>query len=90
MALKQRLLYLSAQTTDPKSQVISQALHEPINDNIVEIDPISCKIDYESVHEAICDGWRVIHFPNQSEVSSESYDIIGFQFVLEQIEDFDD
>ena len=91
MAEKQRLLYLSAQSTDPRSLAISQALHEPVKGTIVEIDPTSTGIDYESVHAAICDGWKVVHFPDQrGSVSDSDIDVLGFQFILEKMGQFDD
>ena len=91
MALKQRLLYLSALSTDPRSPAISQALHEPVEGTIVEIDPLKDGLDYESVHAAICDGWRVVHFPDQRGSGADSeIDVLGFQFILEKLEQFDD
>jgi hypothetical protein len=91
MALKQRLLYLSAQSTDPRSPAISQALHEPVSGTIVEIDPTSTGIDYESVHDAVIDGWRIVHFPDQRGTLADSgVDVLGFQFILEKMEQFDD
>tara|TARA_B100000686_G_scaffold338521_1_gene411167 strand:- start:1693 stop:1968 length:276 start_codon:yes stop_codon:yes gene_type:complete len=89
MPLKQRILYLSAESTDPKSPTISQALHEPFNDDIVEIDPTSKELDYKTVHEAVVDGWKIIHFPDQrSSMSNLEEEIIGFQFILEKIENY--
>ena len=91
MAVKQRLLYLSTQSTDPRSPAISQALHDPVKGTIVEIDPTLDSLDYESVHDAICDGWRVVHFPDQRGVLTDSdVEVIGFQFILEKMEQFDD
>ena len=91
MAVKQRLLYLSTQSTDPRSPAISQALHDPVKGTIVEIDPTLGSLDYESVHDAICDGWRVVHFPDQRGVLTDSdVEVIGFQFILEKMEQFDD
>ena len=89
MSLKQRILYLSAESTDPKSPTISQALHEPVKDDIVEIDPTSKGLTYKSVHEAVVDGWRIVHFPNQrSSIANSEEEIIGFQFILEKMENF--
>jgi hypothetical protein len=91
MALKQRLLYLSAQSTDPRSPAISQALHEPVKGTIVEIDPTKTGIDYETVHDAVIDGWRVVHFPDQRGTLADSdVDVLGYQFILEKMEQFDD
>ena len=90
MSLKQRLLYLSALSTDPKSPTISLALHEPVEGTIVEIDPMSDGLEYDSVHAAICDGWRVVHFPDQrGNLSDSDVDVLGFQFILEKMEQFD-
>lgn len=90
MSLKQRLLYLSALSTDPKSPTISLALHEPVEGTIVEIDPMSDGLEYDSVHAAICDGWRVVHFPDQrGNLSDSGVDVLGFQFILEKMEQFD-
>jgi len=91
MTVKQRLLYLSTQSTDPRSPAISQALHDPVKGTIVEIDPTLGSLDYESVHDAICDGWRVVHFPDQRGALTDSdVEVIGFQFILEKMEQFDD
>ena len=91
MAQKQRLLYLSSQSTDPKSPAISQALHEPVKGTIVEIDPTKKGIDYESVHDAICDGWRVVNFPDQrGSLEGSEIEIYGYQFVLEKMEEYVD
>ena len=91
MALKQRLLYLSAQSTDPRSPAISQALHEPVRGTIVEIDPTTHGIEYESVHDAMCDGWKVVHFPDQrGNLADSEVEVLGFQFILEKIGQFDD
>jgi len=91
MAIKQRLLYLSGQSTDPRSPAISQALHEPVDGTIVEIDPISRGLDYATVHDAVVDGWRIVHFPDQrGSVYDSDVEVIGFQFILEKLEEFND
>ena len=83
MSLKQRILYLSAESTDPKSSTLSQALHEPLK------NPTSEGLDYKTVHEAVVDGWRIVHFPDQrSSIANSEEEIIGFQFILEKIEDY--
>ena len=91
MAIKQRLLYLSGQSTDPRSPAISQALHEPVDGTIVEIDPTSRGLDYATVHDAVVDGWRIVHFPDQrGSVHDSDVEVIGFQFILEKLEEFND
>ena len=86
--LKQRLLYLSSESTHPESEVISSALYEPLYDAVTEIDPSVKAPIYESVRDALVDGWRVVCFPDQREPSD--IDIIGYQFILEKMEKFDD
>ena len=45
---------------------------------------------YDSVHAAIWDGWRVVHFPDQrGNLSDSDVDVLGFQFILEKMEQFD-
>ena len=85
MALKQRLLYISTETTHPQSGVLSVAFYEPVRGAITEIDPRITDLAYQSVHEAIIDGWRIIHFPDQR--GSEALDLIGYQFILEKMEE---
>ena len=47
-------------------------------------------LEYDSVHAAICDGWRVVHFPDQrGNLSDSDVDVLGFQFILEKMEQFD-
>ena len=65
MTTKQRLLYISSETTHPASPVLSMAIYEPTIGSITQIDPKNSIPIYESVHEAQIDGWRVIHFPDQ-------------------------
>ena len=88
MTSKQRLLYISSETTPPASRVLSMAIYEPTIGSITQIDPKNSIPIYESVHEAQIDGWRVIHFPDQK--TAESFDVIGYQFILEKLEEFND
>ena len=88
MTSKQRLLYISSQTTHPASPVLSMAIYEPIPGSITEIDPKHSAPMYKSVHEAQIDGWRIIHFPDQK--TAEAFDVIGYQFILEKLEEFND
>ncbi|HCI85835.1 MAG TPA: hypothetical protein DHV68_03210 [Dehalococcoidia bacterium] len=82
---------MSSQSTDPRSPAISQALHEPVKGTIVEIDPTKTGIDYDSVYDAICDGWRVVHFPDQrGSIEYSEIEVYGYQFVLEKMEEFND
>ncbi len=86
----QRLLYISSESTHPQSPALSAAIYEPIKEARTEVDPTSEGVPYSSVHEAMMDGWRVIQVPDLGAGigSEDAGEVIGFQFVLEKIEDF--
>ncbi len=86
----QRLLYINSATTHPQSEAVSAATFEPVEGSITQIDPTSTGLPYDSVHAAIMDGWRVIQCPDPwSGLTAEGdAELIGFQFVLEKIEEF--
>ena len=88
MSTKQRLLYISSETTHLQSQALSIAFYEPVSGFIAEIDPTIEIFQYQSVHDALVDGWRVVHFPDQR--GSDAMDLIGYQFILEKLEVYDD
>lgn len=89
MAKLQRLLYINAETTHPQSQALSAAIYEPVDGRVTQVDPTLDSLPYDSVHAAIVDGWRVVQFPDPwSGIQAQgSGELIGFQFVLEKIED---
>src|SRR4051812_34284510 len=60
-----RLLYLQAATTSIRDKVIGLALHEPTPASITDITSAPLEWPYETVHDAILEGWQVIHFPHQ-------------------------
>src|SRR5690242_1067279 len=64
-ALRQRLLYLHATTPSIGSPLVGATLHEPCKGGVSQMDPMQRDPGYKSVHEAILDGWQVIHFPQQ-------------------------
>ena len=87
----QRLLYISAESTHPQSPALSAAIYEPVAGSVSQLDPTTTALPYDSVHAAVIDGWRVIQAPDQwAGIASEAAgDVIGYQFVLEKIEDYD-
>lgn len=86
----QRLLYINSESTHPQSVALSAAVYEPVAGSVTQIDPTSDGLPYESVHAAIIDGWRLIQAPDvwAGIGSDEAGEVIGFQFILEKIEDF--
>lgn len=88
----QRLLYINSESTNPQSPALSVAIYEPVAGSLTELDPTSDGILYASVQAALIDGWRVIQAPDVwAGIGSDGAgEVIGFQFILEKIEDFDD
>ena len=80
---RQDLLYLQAVETGLESKVVGmrmlidgQFVDEPNNDD---------DWPYESVIDAIQDGWRVISFPNMALCLDENRTYgLGFEFILEK------
>lgn len=88
--LRQRLLYLHAQTPSIGSGLIAATLHEPVKGGVAQMDPLQKDPTYQTVHEAIMDGWEVIHFPDQlAAFDDREIDVLGYEFVLQKKEYFD-
>ena len=88
---RQRLLYLHATTSSIRSKVIGMALHEPVRGSITELNSQPQEWPYNTVHDAILDQWRVIQFPNQlAPYDDREIDILGYEFILEKMEDYDE
>src|SRR5437879_3756779 len=84
---RQRLLYLHAATPNIRSAVIGMALHEPVPDSVTELAPDPPEWPYRTVHDAILDGWQVIHFPDQrAPFDDREIDILGYEFILQKVE----
>jgi len=89
--VRQRLLYLHASHPSIRSRVIAAALHEPVRGSITQIDPLATEIPYSSVFDAILEGWRVVHFPDQrAPFDDREIDIVGYEFILEKLEDYNE
>lgn len=87
----QRLLYINAESTHPQSAALSAAIYEPVVGSVTQVDPTSEGLPYDSVQAAMIDGWRVIQAPDvwAGIGTEDAGEVIGFQFILEKIEDFD-
>ncbi|MCJ8331534.1 MAG: hypothetical protein HRT89_09395 [Lentisphaeria bacterium] len=85
-SLRQALLYLHASGPNIQLPVIGSALHPAkIDYTSGGIDPGS-SCPYQTVHEAMLDGWKVIHFPQQNApFEDREIDLIGFEFILEKM-----
>lgn len=87
-AARQRLLYLHAGTPSLHAPLAAAVLHEPVKDApLAQIDPLADELPYKTVFDAIVDGWRVIHFPDQrAPFDDREIDIVGYEFILEKWE----
>ena len=85
MSIRQRILYLNTTSRSIRSAVIGFALHEPVESIAPQIRT-DAEMPYETVHDAVRDGWRVVHFPAQRDsVDPEQVGIFGYEFILEQM-----
>ena len=89
--LRQRLLYLHANTPSIHANLVAAAIHEPVAGAVTEIDPQAPELPYRNVHDAIVEGWRVVHFPQQrAPFDDREIDLMGHEFILEKLEEYDD
>ena len=89
--IRQRLLYLHAASPNIRSNVVSMAEHEPRPDTITEITGASQEWPYDTVHDAILDGWQIVHFPDQrAPFDDTEIDILGYEFILQKLEEYDE
>ncbi len=81
---RQDLLYLQASGTDLNSEVIGMRI---VLDSVVSDGPDDPDDwPYQTVLEAVRDGWRIIDFPNLALLLDESRTYAyGAEFVLEKI-----
>jgi hypothetical protein len=81
---KQRLLYLNTGNTGVDSQVLGMALVE--NGEILEGPDDVDEWPYNTVLEAMDDGWRVIKFPEMALLLQEDKTFgLGCEFILEKL-----
>ncbi|MFZ4659326.1 MAG: hypothetical protein ACOYNY_20090 [Caldilineaceae bacterium] len=86
-APRQRLLYLHTRAPSITAAVIGMAQHEPVRDGC---DSLHTRTEwpYATVHEAIIDGWQVIHFPNlMAPYDDRELSYVGYEFVLQKLEE---
>lgn len=84
---RQRLLYLHTRTPSITASIIGMAQHEPVTGGA---DTLHTRTDwpYETVHDALVDGWQIIHFPNLlSPYDDRELSYVGYEFVLQKLEE---
>ena len=84
---RQRLLYLHARTPSISAPVIGMAQHEPTpggSDTLRSVD----EWPYETVHEAVVDGWQIVQFPNpMAPYDDRELNYVGYEFILQKLEE---
>ena len=81
---QQRLLYLNTGNTGVDSQVLGMALVE--NGEVLEGPDDVDEWPYNSVLDAMNDGWRVIKFPEMALLLQEDKTFgLGCEFILEKL-----
>ena len=84
---RQRLLYLPARTPSVYSGVLGMTQIEPVAGHSVEISADQLQFSYETVHEALVDGWQIVQFPHhQAPYDDGDLDMVGYEFILQKIE----
>jgi hypothetical protein len=85
--VRQRLLYLHATTPSIGSPLVGVTLHEPVQGGFAQMDPTRKDPEFGSVHDAIRQGWQVIHFPQQlAPFDDKEIDVLGYEFILQKLE----
>ncbi len=81
---RQDVLYLQAVTTSPGAAVVGMLLVE--DGELREGPPNSEDWPYQTVIEAVRDGWRIISFPNMAllAVDEKEFYGLGAEFILER------
>ncbi len=81
---RQDILYLQVGTTSPASQVVGMTYIE--GGVLNEASPDPDEWQYQTVLDAVQDGWRIISFPNMALLAMSDEDAygLGFEFILER------
>ena len=83
-APRQMVLYLYSKSTNMRSAIASWALYDPT----VPYEPTlpSQDVPYDSVIEAVNDGWRIVQFPRAElyQFSDIDNSYLGYEFILEK------
>lgn len=80
----QDILYLQARNTSPESQVVGMMRIEGGKRVVCPPDPEDWP--YQTVLDAVKDGWQIISFPNMSLLAMDEKEVygLGFEFILER------
>lgn len=83
-AYRQDVLYLQARTSSPVSEVMGMRIIEKGDISDGPSDPEEWP--YETVLDAVRDGWRIIKFPEMALMLDEKRTYgLGYEFILERL-----
>ena len=78
------IMYLTARSTDLRSGIIGWVTFDPFKEHKPTLP--STTPPYNSVLEAVADGWRIVQYPIAKlyEYKELENDYVGFDFILEK------
>ena len=81
---KQMVLYLYSKSTNMRSPIASWALYDPTKPDEPALP--SQELPYDSVIDAVRDGWRIVQFPISKLYQFSDIDnaYLGYEFILEK------
>lgn len=82
---RQLVLYLYSKSTNMRSPLASWMLYDATKPQEPTLP--SKKAPYESVLDAVADGWRIVQFPEAKlyRYDGVDNDYLGFEFILEKM-----
>ena len=82
--LRQKLLILYTSNSFPEAKVIGFSSYDGSQEEKVPQN-VDAPMPYDTVLEAMYDGWRVIQFPSIDSRKKTDTNYLEFEFVLEKI-----
>ena len=80
--MRQDVLYLQSDSSSPKTPVLGMRI---IEDGEISDGPDPDDWPYNTVLEAVRDGWRIVKFPDVDQVVDEKRTYgLGYEFILER------
>lgn len=89
--VRQRLLYMHLTTPAPHASAVSCTIFDPAAEVRNQLSAESPQLAYNSVVEAMADGWQVISFPDiNAPIDDREVDMLGYLFILQKMEVYGD
>jgi len=68
------------------SEILGYTLVEPIKGYKAEISAETPEWPFETVHDALVDGWQIVQFPHlQAPIDDKDLDVVGYEFILQKL-----